>query len=105
MTKTLSPLALVAFFITLIAPVIASPFVHNVNAGNTFSVPLVHDADKPRHGPSEILRTLKKFNLEIPNGLQEVVDKHHAKMAVLATHKDGNSAFFLIIFIYFPGSD
>ncbi|KAI0859334.1 aspartic peptidase domain-containing protein [Xylaria cubensis] len=90
MMKTLNLSALVAFLFTFLASVIASPLIHNANAGNTFSVPLVHDADRPRHGPSEVLRTLKKFNLEIPDGLQEVVDKHHAKTALLATHKDGD---------------
>ncbi|KAI0485412.1 aspartic peptidase domain-containing protein [Xylaria cf. heliscus] len=91
MTRTLSPLALVASLIVLLASVIASPVVRNANVGNTFSVPLVHDADRPRHGPSEILRTLKKFNLEIPDGLQETVDNHHTKMALLATQDDGGT--------------
>ncbi|KAJ3577094.1 hypothetical protein NPX13_g3475 [Xylaria arbuscula] len=83
-----SPLVLVAFLFVLLASVIASPTFNNLDKGNTFSVPLSHNADKPRHGPSEILRTLKKFNLEIPRGLQHVVDKHHAKMALLATPDD-----------------
>ncbi|KAI1425575.1 aspartic peptidase domain-containing protein [Xylaria sp. FL1777] len=77
---TSSPLV----FVVLLTSVIASTIVNNAKNGNTFSVPLVHDADRPVHGPSEILRTLKKYNLEIPDGLQEVVDKHHAKMALLA---------------------
>ncbi|KAI0399215.1 aspartic peptidase domain-containing protein [Xylaria palmicola] len=90
--RTLGPLALAGFLSTLLTLVVASPVVNNINAGNTFSVPLVHDADRRRHGPSEVLRTLRKYNLEIPSGLQEVVDKHHAKMAILAAPNDGNTA-------------
>ncbi|KAI1151780.1 aspartic peptidase domain-containing protein [Nemania diffusa] len=86
-----SPLALAAFLFAVFTHVVASPVVNNLNAGNTFSVPLVHDADKPRHGPSEILKTLKKYKLEIPNGLQEVVDKHHAKTALLAVPSNGST--------------
>ncbi|KAJ8129353.1 hypothetical protein O1611_g4279 [Lasiodiplodia mahajangana] len=81
-----SPLAFAAFLFALLTSVIASPAVNNINAGKTFSVPLVHNVDKPRHGPSEILKTLKKYKLEIPDGLQEVVDKHHAKTALLVAH-------------------
>ncbi|KAI0518261.1 aspartic peptidase domain-containing protein [Xylaria bambusicola] len=86
-----SPLVLVAFLFALLAPTLASPAVTHFKRGNTFSVPLVHNADRPRHGPSEVLRTLKKFNLEIPNGLQKAVDKHHAKTAFLAAPKDGGT--------------
>ena len=84
---------LVTFIFALFASIIASPTSDKSHRGNTFSVPLVHNADKPRHGPSEILKTLKKFNLEIPGGLQNVVDKHHAKMAVLSASKDGIPAY------------
>lgn len=93
-----SPLALAAFLFAVFTHVVASPVVNNLNAGNTFSVPLVHDADKPRHGPSEILKTLKKYKLEIPNGLQEVVDKHHAKTALLAVPSNGNALPFSLLF-------
>ncbi|GAP88973.1 putative peptidase A1 [Rosellinia necatrix] len=79
-----NPLVFVTFLFVLLTSVVASPVVGNANKGNTFSVPLVHDADRPRHGPSEILKTLKKFNLEIPRGLQEVVEKHNAKANILA---------------------
>lgn len=88
-------MALVAFLFTLFSSVIASPVANNANAGNTFSIPLAHNVDRPRHGPSEILKTLKKYNLEIPDGLQEVVNKHHAKMALLAKPKNGNPLPFL----------
>ncbi|TGJ86768.1 hypothetical protein E0Z10_g1985 [Xylaria hypoxylon] len=86
-----SPLVLVAFLFALLISVAAFPVVDNANTGNTFSVPLVHNADRPLHGPSEILKTLRKFNLEIPDGLQNAVDKHHAKMALLAAPKDGGT--------------
>ncbi|KAF2965464.1 hypothetical protein GQX73_g8111 [Xylaria multiplex] len=91
MMWTLNPLALVAFLFALLTSVVALPAVGNANEGNTFSVPLVHNADRPRHGPSEILKTLKKYNLEIPDGLQAVVDKHHAKMALLAAPNEGGT--------------
>ncbi|KAI1173203.1 aspartic peptidase domain-containing protein [Nemania sp. FL0916] len=84
-----SLLVLVAFLFTLFTSVTSSPFVNHAQAGNRFSVPLVHNLDSPRHGPSEVLRTLKKYRLEIPDGLQEVVDKHHAKMALLKATDDG----------------
>ncbi|KAI1275734.1 aspartic peptidase domain-containing protein [Xylaria sp. FL0933] len=88
MMWTMSPWVLVTTLFAFLATVVASPVNNNVNGGNTFSVPLIHNAEKPRHGPSEILRTLKKFNLEIPQGLEEVVNKHHAKMALLAPPGD-----------------
>ncbi|KAI0205761.1 aspartic peptidase domain-containing protein [Astrocystis sublimbata] len=93
--RSFSPVALVVFFFAFLVSISASPVTHdvdvNVNAGNTFSAPLVHDADRPRHGPSEVLRTLKKFNLEIPEGLQEVVDNHHVKTAILAAAANNGS--------------
>ncbi|KAJ2988530.1 hypothetical protein NUW58_g3924 [Xylaria curta] len=90
---TSCPSALVAFLLTFLTNIIASPVVNTAHTGNKFSVPLVHNADRPRHGPSEILRTLKKHNLPIPSGLQEVVDKHHAKAALLAApHHDGTGS-------------
>jgi aspergillopepsin I len=93
MMWTLCPVlpALVAFLFTLLTSVTASPVVDKVNNGNTFSVPLVHNANRLRHGPSEVLKTLKKYNLDIPEGLQEVVDKHHAKTAILAAPDNGSS--------------
>ncbi|RWA03877.1 hypothetical protein EKO27_g11225 [Xylaria grammica] len=93
MMWTLSPLVLAAFLLTLLTSVIALPVDDNanVNVGKTFSVPLVHNADIPRHGPSEILKTLKKYNLEIPYGLQDTVDRHHARMALLAPPDDGGT--------------
>ncbi|KAI0910204.1 aspartic peptidase domain-containing protein [Ustulina deusta] len=86
-----NPSVLVAILFALLTSVVASPIAGNANTGNTFSVPLVHNADRPVHGPSEILKTLKKYNLEIPDGLQQVVDKHHAKMALLAAPNDGGT--------------
>ncbi|KAI1293316.1 aspartic peptidase domain-containing protein [Xylaria venustula] len=91
MMWTLSPWGLMAFLFTLLTSVVASPVTKGANTGNTFSVPLIHNADKPAHGPSEILKTMKKYNLDIPDGLQEVVDKHHAKVALLAASKDGGT--------------
>ncbi|KAI1354123.1 aspartic peptidase domain-containing protein [Xylaria sp. FL0043] len=88
MMWTMSPWVLATTLFALLATIVASPVSNNVNLENTFSVPLIHNADKPRHGPSEILKTLRKFNLEIPQGLQEVVNKHHAKMALLAPPGD-----------------
>ncbi|KAI0432843.1 aspartic peptidase domain-containing protein [Xylaria sp. FL1042] len=88
MMWTVRPLVLVASLFAFLAAVVASPVTNNVNTGNTFSVPLIHNADKPVHGPSEILKTLRKYNLAIPHGLQEVVNKHHAKMALLAPPDD-----------------
>ncbi|KAI0809401.1 aspartic peptidase domain-containing protein [Xylaria sp. FL0064] len=88
MMWTMSPWVLATTLFALLATVVASPVNNNVNSGNTFSVPLIHNADKPRHGPSEILKTLRKFNLKIPQDLQEVVNKHHAKMALLASPGD-----------------
>ncbi|KAI1118126.1 aspartic peptidase domain-containing protein [Nemania sp. NC0429] len=91
MMWNMSPLALVALLFTLLASVVASPVVNNADVGNTFSIPLAHNVDRIRHGPSEMLRALKKYNLEIPNGLQDVVNKHHAKMALLAKPSNGST--------------
>ncbi|KAF3071030.1 Aspartic protease PEP1 [Daldinia childiae] len=46
--------------------------------GKTLSLPLSHNADVPRHGPTDYLKTLKKYNLNVPEGLQQVVDAHKA---------------------------
>jgi hypothetical protein len=89
MMWTLSPLVLVAFLFTFVTSITASPVVYKASTGNTFSVPLIHNADLPRHGPSEILKTLKKYNLEIPEGLQDAVNMHHTKIALLAAPGDG----------------
>ncbi|KAI0974744.1 aspartic peptidase domain-containing protein [Xylaria arbuscula] len=89
MMRTLSPWGLIAPLFAFLTFIVASPVANQANTGNTFSVPLIHNADKPGHGPSEILKTMKKYNLDIPDGLQEVVDKHHAKIALLAAPKDG----------------
>ncbi|KAI2631739.1 secreted aspartic proteinase precursor [Xylaria nigripes] len=88
--RTMSPLVFMTFLLFLIVSITASPVAGVVKSANKFSVPLVRHGNEPRHGPSEILRTLKKYNLDIPNGLQEVVDKHHAKIALLAPPDKGN---------------
>ncbi|KAI1820552.1 aspartic peptidase domain-containing protein [Xylaria intraflava] len=85
---TCSPLVLATFLFSPLVSTTASPAANAARSANTISIPLVHYADTPRHGPSEILRTLKKYKLEIPDGLQEVVDKHRARMALLAAPSD-----------------
>ncbi|KAI0154284.1 aspartic peptidase domain-containing protein [Xylariaceae sp. FL1272] len=60
--------------------------------GNTFSVPLVHNPDAVRHGPTELLRTMKKYNLAIPDGLQDTVDEFHAKFASSKMVEDGGDS-------------
>ncbi|KAI8959465.1 secreted aspartic proteinase precursor [Daldinia sp. FL1419] len=64
------------------------------DTGKTLSIPLSHDADIPRHGPTDYLRTLKKYNLNVPAGLQEVVDAHKAatKNNKIAAAGSGGSA-------------
>ncbi|KAI8630994.1 secreted aspartic proteinase precursor [Xylariaceae sp. FL1651] len=91
MAWSLSPVVIMTLLFALLVSVAASPVVDKADTGNTFSVPLAHNADIPRHGPTEHLRTLKKYNLEIPQGLQEVVDKHHAKTNMLAATDDGGA--------------
>ncbi|KAK6955798.1 hypothetical protein Daesc_003442 [Daldinia eschscholtzii] len=49
--------------------------------GKTLSIPLSHNADVPRHGPTDYLRTLKKYNIDVPEGLQHVVDTHKAAIS------------------------
>lgn len=70
-------LVAVAFCLSLFTTVISSP-TFLPKAGKTLSLPLGHNADIPRHGPTEYLKTLKKFKLEVPEGLQQVVDTHKA---------------------------
>ncbi|KAI1438601.1 aspartic peptidase domain-containing protein [Xylaria sp. CBS 124048] len=87
---TISPVVLVAILFTILVSTstAASPTANAANSANSFSVPLVSYADKSRHGPSEVLRTLKKYRLPIPDGLQETVEKHQAKTALLAALND-----------------
>ncbi|KAI1817090.1 aspartic peptidase domain-containing protein [Poronia punctata] len=91
MRTTPSILALVGFMSNLPTSVSGSPVTNRAAVrGNTFSVPLTHNVEVVRHGPSELLRTLKKYNQEIPEGLQDHVDKHHAKIA-LVTNTEGDA--------------
>lgn len=67
----------IACYLSLFATVTSSPtFLRNT--GKTLSLSVGHDADAPRHGPSEYLKTLKKYKLDIPDGLQELVDTYKA---------------------------
>ncbi|KAI1136559.1 acid protease [Hypoxylon sp. FL0543] len=66
-----------AFYLSLFTTVISSPSFP-LKSGKTFSLPVAHNADGPRHGPTEYLKTLKKYKLEIPEGLQETVDAYKA---------------------------
>lgn len=66
-----------AFCVSLFTVVTSSP-AFGAKAGKTVSLPVAHNADLPRHGPTDYLRTLKKYKLKIPDGLQEVVDAHKA---------------------------
>ncbi|KAI1418070.1 acid protease [Hypoxylon sp. FL1857] len=63
-------------------------------SGKTFSLPVAHNVDVPRHGPTEHLKTLKKYKLDIPEGLQETVDAHKAatKANKVVAGGDGGSA-------------
>jgi hypothetical protein len=82
-------LLLVGFLSNLAAFVTASPVADSINThGKTFSIPLTHNVNVVRHGPSEVLKTLRKYKQNIPEGLQEAVDKHHAKISQLATAED-----------------
>ncbi|KAI2468292.1 acid protease [Annulohypoxylon bovei var. microspora] len=70
-----SILVAVAFCLSLFTTANSSS-AFGSKAGKTFSLAVAHNADVPRHGPTEYLKTLKKYKLEIPEGLQDVVDTH-----------------------------
>ncbi|KAI1781197.1 secreted aspartic proteinase precursor [Hypoxylon cercidicola] len=70
-------LVAVAIFLSLSTTVISSP-TFSPKAGKTLSLTLGHNADAPQHGPTEYLKTLKKYKLNVPEGLQQVVDAHKA---------------------------
>ncbi|OTA96265.1 hypothetical protein M434DRAFT_19724 [Hypoxylon sp. CO27-5] len=67
----------VAFYFSLFITVTSSAAFPPKSA-KTFSLPVAHNVDAPRHGPSEYLKTLKKYKLDIPEGLQETVDAYKA---------------------------
>lgn len=69
----------VAFYLSIFTTVTSSP-TFNSKVGKSFSLPVAHDAEIPRHGPSEYLKVLKKYKLDVPQGLQDVVDSHNAKV-------------------------
>ncbi|KAI1373793.1 secreted aspartic proteinase precursor [Hypoxylon crocopeplum] len=70
-----SVLVALAFCLSLFTAASSSPAIGS-KAGKTLSLPLAHDADVQRHGPTDYLKTLKKYKLAIPEGLQQVVDAH-----------------------------
>ncbi|KAI5928249.1 secreted aspartic proteinase precursor [Camillea tinctor] len=73
-------LVCLAFWVSLFTVAASSPALEKASTTKkTISIPLAHNASVPRHGPSEYLRTLKKFNLDIPERLQQVVDEYKAK--------------------------
>ncbi|KAL7623913.1 hypothetical protein AAE478_005470 [Parahypoxylon ruwenzoriense] len=86
----------VTICLSLVSTVTSSPALQKAyfgpNSGKTFSVPLVHNADVPRHGPTEYLKTLKKFKANIPDGLQELVDAHKATNNKAVADDVGGSA-------------
>ncbi|KAI1388696.1 acid protease [Hypoxylon trugodes] len=88
-----SALAALAFYFSLFAVVTSSPALHpRGSKTNTFSVGVSHDADAPRHGPSDYLKILKKHKLNIPDGLQDVVDTHKTATKEKAAVADGGSS-------------
>ncbi|KAI0025631.1 aspartic peptidase domain-containing protein [Xylariomycetidae sp. FL0641] len=72
---------------------LAASFVAAQNGG-LGSIAVTHNLNVPRHGPSEHYRTLKKFGLEIPERLQQIVDEHKNSIAnkaeINATAKGGD---------------
>ncbi|KAI0378347.1 acid protease [Hypomontagnella monticulosa] len=81
----------IACYLSLFTAVAASPTFFP-NAGKTMSFSVGHDADVPRHGPSEYLKTLKKYKLEVPEGLQQLVDAHQATNNKAVTDGVGGSS-------------
>ncbi|XXG96986.1 hypothetical protein Hte_003279 [Hypoxylon texense] len=79
------------FCLSLFTTVMSSP-TFLPKTGKTLSLPLGHNADIPRHGPTEYLKTLKKFKLAAPEGLQQVVDTHKALYSKVAAGGSGGSA-------------
>ncbi|KAI0843492.1 acid protease [Hypoxylon sp. FL0890] len=77
MARFTSVFVALAFCLSLFTTAISSPSFP-LKSGKTFSLPVAHNADAPRHGPTEYLKTLKKYKLDIPEGLQETVDAHKA---------------------------
>lgn len=76
-------LVAVAVCLSLLTTVISSPTLAP-RGGKTISLPLAHSADIPRHGPTEYLKTLKKYNITPPEGLQGLVDEHKASSKAIA---------------------
>ncbi|KAI1343915.1 secreted aspartic proteinase precursor [Xylariaceae sp. FL0016] len=84
-------IALVALWFCLLTAVTSSPLVEKSKTGKTFSMPIAHNADAPRHGPSDALLTMQKFNLTIPDHLQKAVDDHQTKTANKASQESGST--------------
>ncbi|KAI0181301.1 secreted aspartic proteinase precursor [Hypoxylon sp. FL1284] len=79
------------FCVSLFTTAISSPTLDS-KAGKTLSLPLRHSADVPRHGPTDYLKTLNKYKLNVPEGLQQVVDAHKATNNKTAAGGIGGSA-------------
>ena len=45
------------------------------------SVPVTHNVNKARNGPLEMYKAFRKFNIEIPEALQNVVHRQQANKA------------------------
>ncbi|KAI1766527.1 secreted aspartic proteinase precursor [Hypoxylon sp. FL1150] len=73
----------VAVCLSLLTTVISSPTLAP-RGGKTISLPLAHNADIPRHGPTEYFKTLKKYNLTVPDGLPELVEVHKTYSKAIA---------------------
>ncbi|KAI5862406.1 acid protease [Durotheca rogersii] len=89
-TRVLVAVALCLSFVSAVPPY---PITHAArsgrNAGHSFSISQTPKVDVARHGPTEYLKTLKKFKANIPPGLQDVVDAHKtAAKKVMTTYGD-----------------
>ncbi|KAH9907949.1 secreted aspartic proteinase precursor [Xylariomycetidae sp. FL2044] len=81
---------MVALWAFLLSTSTAFPFSPlGKSTDSTLSIPITHNIKARRHGPTEYLRTLTKYNLPIPDGLREAVDSHHLSNKVAAGDEDG----------------
>lgn len=75
-------LAVVAFWLSLFAVVTSVPILDDVN-GKDLSIPVTHNVNRTRNGPLEMYKAFRKFNIEIPDALQNIVHKQQANKAAL----------------------
>ena len=79
-TKNALLVALTTLWLPLFGTVASAPTLDEISKGS-LSVPVTHNVNKARNGPLEMYKAFRKFNVEIPDALQNIVHRQQANKA------------------------